>query len=111
MTDGVHQVRLAKSNAAVEEERVVGLRRRLSDCPAGRMRKAGVVTHDEMLELKFRIELRGLGQHRLLLLGRRLFRQGHGRPAAKRLRLCRNHFEGHADVAGNDRGQGFLDHR
>src|SRR5439155_713434 len=27
MTDGVHQVRLAKSNAAVEEERVVGLRR------------------------------------------------------------------------------------
>ena len=34
MPDRVHQVRLPESHAAVDEQRVVGARRRLGDCPA-----------------------------------------------------------------------------
>src|SRR5439155_3497088 len=111
MTDGMHQVRLAETDATVEEQRVVRFRRRFCYGAAGRMGKAGVVAHHEMLELKFRIELRSLGQHRLFFLGRWLLRHGDGRPAAQRLRLAGDDFKGHADVAGNDRRQGFLDHR
>src|SRR2546430_14254076 len=97
MTEGLHRLSLAKSDAAIEEEWFVGLGGRLGDRTAGRMRKAGVVAHHEMLELEFRIELRGLGQHRFLLLVRRFFRHSDGRAAAERLRLPRDHFERHTD--------------
>ena len=40
------------------------------------MGEAGVIAHDEVLELKFRIELGGLVQHRLLCFRRRLLGSG-----------------------------------
>ena len=61
MADGVHQVRLAHSDAAVEEERVVGARRPLCDGQRSGAGKLVAVADDEGVEGVSRIELRGGG--------------------------------------------------
>ena len=47
MSDRVEQVRLAETDAAVDEERVIGLGRQLGDGLAGRLRELiGVADHE-----------------------------------------------------------------
>ncbi len=58
MADGVHQVRLAESDAAVQEERVVRLARRVGDGPAGGVCKPGAVAHHERGEHEVGVEPR-----------------------------------------------------
>jgi len=65
----------------------------------------------EMLELEFRIQLGCLVEHRLLGFGRRFLGNRHCRPACGGLGLPRDHLEGDADVAGDDRRQRLFDHR
>ena len=111
VADGVHQVGLAQTNAAIEEERVVGLGGGFCHRPAGGVREARVVADHEMLELEFRIQLGCLVEDRLLGFGRRLLSDGHRRAAGGCLSLTRYHLERHADVAGDDRRQRLFDHR
>ena len=59
MTDGVHQVGLAHADAAVHEERVVGLRGALGDGLRRSMRELIAAADHEAVELVARVELRG----------------------------------------------------
>ena len=59
VADGVHQVRLAHSHAAIEEERIVGARGPLGDGQRGGARKLVAVADDEVVEGVARIQLRG----------------------------------------------------
>ena len=58
LPDRVHQVCLAESHTAVDEQRVVGPRRRFRDRPAGRVRKLVGRADDERVEGVSRIEAR-----------------------------------------------------
>ena len=58
VADGVHQVRLAQSRAAVEKERIVGVGRELGHGEGRRMGKAVRSAHDEGIESVFRIKHR-----------------------------------------------------
>ena len=111
VTDGVHQMGLAQTDTAVEEERIVGFGGRLRHCPAGGMREARVVADHEMLKLEFRIQLGCLVEDGFLGFGRRLLGDRYRRPAGGRLRLTGDHLEGDADVTGDDRRQRLFDHR
>ena len=76
LPDGVHQVRLAEADAAVDEERVVGQRRRLGDGAAGRVGELVRRADDEGVEGVARVQaLRG---------DRRRFRHRRRRPPARR---------------------------
>ena len=59
MADGMHQVRLAHADAAVEEERVVGLRWAFGDGFGRGARKLVAGAGDEAVEGVAGIELRG----------------------------------------------------
>ena len=59
VADGVHQVGLAHADAAVEEERVVGLGRTLRDRLAGGVGELVAAADDEGVEGVARIQLRG----------------------------------------------------
>ena len=50
MPDRVHQMRLAETHAAVDEQRVVGARRRFGDRAAGRVRELVRRADDERVE-------------------------------------------------------------
>ena len=72
VTDGVHEVRLAQTHAAVEEQRVVGRARRLRDGQRGRVRKPVRGADDERVERRFgveRVDARHLREAFLLLPG------------------------------------------
>ena len=62
MTDRVHQVRLAETDAAVDEQRVVGSRRCFGDRATGRVRELIRGSDDEGVEGVARIESRGSGR-------------------------------------------------
>jgi len=47
MTDGLHEVRLAEADAAVQEQRVVAVARSFSHRLCGRVRELRVMTHNE----------------------------------------------------------------
>ena len=57
VTDGLHQVGLAHAHAAVEKERVVGLRGLLGHGQRGRMRELVRRADDERFERVARVEL------------------------------------------------------
>ena len=56
MSDGVHQVRFAQTDAAVEEQRVIRHARLLGDSKGGGMRKAVGRADDERVKRRFRVE-------------------------------------------------------
>ena len=56
LPDGVHQVGLAESDAAVDEERVVGARRRFRHRAAGRVRELVRRSDDEGVERVARVQ-------------------------------------------------------
>ena len=58
VADGLHQVGLAHTDAAVQEERVVGLRRTFRDRLAGGVRELVAAADDEGVEGVARIQLR-----------------------------------------------------
>ena len=58
MSDGVHQVRLAEADPAVDEERVIRARRRLRDRPAGRVGELVRRSDDEGVEGVARVQSR-----------------------------------------------------
>ena len=58
MPDRLHEVGLAHSNAAIQEERVICLGRSLRHRPAGRMRKLVSAANHESIKRVPRIELR-----------------------------------------------------
>ena len=70
VTDGVHEVGLAHADAAVEEERVVGLRRALGDGLCCGHRELVAAADDERVEHVLRIELRGCAPVEARLLRR-----------------------------------------
>ena len=57
--DGLHQVGLAHADAAIEEQRVVGLRRTLGDRLAGGVGELVAAADHERVEGVARIQLRG----------------------------------------------------
>ena len=59
VSDGLHQVGLAHADAAVQEQRVVGLRRTLGDRLAGRVRELVAAADHERVKGVARIQLRG----------------------------------------------------
>ena len=59
VADGVHEVGLAEADAAVEEERVVGLRWALGDRLRGGACELVAGAEDEAVEVVARVELRG----------------------------------------------------
>src|SRR6266498_2470100 len=56
LADRVQEVRLAKPNATVEKQRVVGLARSLGNGHRSGVRKRVVVAHDERVERVLRVE-------------------------------------------------------
>ena len=56
VADGVHQVRLAQADAAVEEQRVIGHARLLGDGQRGGVREAVGRADDERVKRRFRVE-------------------------------------------------------
>ena len=89
LPDGVHQVRLAESHAAVDEQRVVGAGRRLGDGAAGRVGELVRRADDEGVERVAGVEaaerggrLRVLGRLGRLLGGRLAFCGGRRGPVA-----------------------------
>ena len=58
VADGLHQVGLAHADAAIQEERVVGLRRTLRDRLAGGVGELVAAADDEGVEGVARIQLR-----------------------------------------------------
>src|SRR6202165_4676249 len=64
-----------------------------------------------MLELEFRVQLRGLVEDRLLFFGPRVLGDCDRAPAGARFGVPRNPPEGDADVTGHDRRQRLFDHR
>jgi hypothetical protein len=64
LSDRVHQVRLAEADAAVQEERVVGARRRLGDRARGRVRELVRGAHDERIEGEARAQDEGARRRR-----------------------------------------------
>src|SRR5919198_2024186 len=58
LADGLHQMRLAQTDAAINEERVVGPRWRLRDCEAGCMRDFVIRADNERFEGVSRIQPR-----------------------------------------------------
>ena len=71
VADGVHQVGLAHADAAVEEERVVGLGRALGDGLGGCHGELVPAADDEGIELIARVQLRRGAPVKPGLLGRR----------------------------------------
>ena len=59
MPNGVHQVRLAKADTAVQEKRVISLAGALGHCERSRMSELVAATNDEVVEQVARVELRG----------------------------------------------------
>ena len=98
MADRVHQMRFAQTHAAVDEQRVIRLCRRLGDGQRGRARKAVGVAHDEGIEGILRVE-------------RKARRDGIVRAREERLRFLRRYkfhaqrpSRGLRDGAGNEHG-------
>ena len=56
LTDGVQQMRLAQSDAAIKKQRVVGFSRRLRDRQGCGVRKAVIVADDKRVEGVFGVE-------------------------------------------------------
>ena len=59
VTDGVHQVGLAHADAAIQEERVVGLGGAFGDGLRRSVRELIAAADDKAIELVARVELRG----------------------------------------------------
>src|SRR5438270_13485006 len=57
MPNGLHQMRLAHSDTAVEKKRVIGLGRTFSNCLAGCVRELSTASDDEGIEGIARIRL------------------------------------------------------
>ena len=100
VADGVHQVRLAESHAAIEEERVVRLRRDLGDRARRGVGELVRGADDEALEGVFRVQGRGTG--------RDLGQCGLGR--GRRARLVGLGDEGDLDVGAFELGERLGDH-
>ena len=65
LADCLEQMRLAESNAAMDEERVVGLPRELRHREGGGVGEAVRVADDELAERELRVELRGGRERRV----------------------------------------------
>ena len=93
VADGVHQVRLAQSHPAVEEERVVGMPRPLRHGEGGGVRQPVGGANDEVRELVAAVEVDGVpagrcrGRRQAVLV--RLLRRGPGRIGHHELDLDR----------------------
>ena len=73
LSDGVHQVRLAQSDPAVDEERVVRSRRRFGDGSTRGVRKLVRRSDDEGVEGVAKIQTAGAGRRRRRWAGREGF--------------------------------------
>ncbi len=98
VADRVHEVGLAEPDAAVDEERVVGLRGDLGDGAGGGMRELVRGADDEALEGVLGVEVGGVP------VGRR------GRLRAQGCLILRPLLEDHMSLTPPDLGQGLLEH-
>ena len=57
MADGMHKMRLAQADAAVQKQRVICLRRLFSDGLRRRVRESIAIAHDEFVEQVARIKI------------------------------------------------------
>jgi hypothetical protein len=87
--DRLEEVCLSEAGAAVDEERVVGLSRRLGDCERGRVREAVRRPDDEEVEGVLRVQALAEPRRRrgleLLRLVEFAHRESHGAVASHRL--------------------------
>ena len=89
VADGLHEVSLAHADAAVEEERVVSLRRTLGDGLAGGVGKLVAAADDEGVEGVARIQLRRAIPVEAGLRRARRSRNRDVRPPSWRIGSCR----------------------
>src|ERR1700733_10587980 len=82
MADGMHQMRVAHADAAIQEEWIVGARRALSNSKRSGAGELIAIADDERVERVARVELRGRRPVELALL--RIARRGRRR----RGRMC-----------------------
>ncbi len=108
VADRVQQVRLAETRAAVDEQRVVGLRGRLRHGDGGRVGEPVGLADHEVVEGVLRVEPRLVADRRRLLLdGGDSTRAGSCRADAKSAtgdghRLLLHHVVVHGDAEGGD---------
>ena len=107
--DCVHEVCLAQAHTAIEEERVVRLARRVGHGPAGGVREATRVAHNEGGEGEVRIQARFIGAE--LSLRERRQRVGIRLGLVGRRSCRRIYGDRDVTVVAEDPGEGLADER